>query len=150
MDRRLPHLSGLPHLPGSPRPPSPRFHVNRPLESMPENFPNTWFWWGWRSANSIFKWQFHCRCRCGFLSRLFFRGEDFTSPPPPPKSVTLTRQSNRLKSDAKYPWIPKQYILTSISTVNMAKNNLFAISERNKRSNPMKKTTYREESKACE
>ena len=37
MDRRLPHL------PGSPPPPThPRFHVNRPLESTPENFPNTW------------------------------------------------------------------------------------------------------------
>ena len=42
VDRRLPHLSGLPHLPGSPPPPLPRFHVNRPLESTPENFPNTW------------------------------------------------------------------------------------------------------------
>ena len=71
-----------------------------------------------------------------------FRGEE--------QSVTLTRQSNRLKSDAKYPWIPKQYILMSISTVNMAKNNLFAISERKKRSNPMKNATYREENKACE
>ena len=69
---------------------------------------------------------------------------------PLPPVTPLTRQSNRLKSDAKYPWIPKQYILMSISTVNMAKNNLFAISERKKRSNPIKNTTYRKENKTCE
>ena len=77
---------------------------------------------------------------------------DISLPLPLTRQVVtpLTRQSNRLKSDAKYPWIPKQYILMSISTVNMAKNNLFAISERKKRSNPMKNTTYREKNKACE
>ena len=43
---------------------------------------------------------------------------------------SLTKQSNLLKSDAKYPCNPKQYILRSISTVNIPKNNLFAISEK--------------------
>lgn len=40
---------------------------------------------------------------------------------------SITKQSNLLKNDAKYPCIPKKYILITISTVKTPKNNLFAI-----------------------
>ena len=41
-----------------------------------------------------------------------------------------TKLSKRLNNDTKYPWKPKLYILSSISTVNSTTKNKLATSEK--------------------
>ena len=44
-----------------------------------------------------------------------------------------TKLSKRLNNDTKYPWKPKLYILSSISTVNSTTKNKLATSEKNRK-----------------
>lgn len=44
-----------------------------------------------------------------------------------------TKLSKRLNNDTKYPWKPKLYILSSISTVNSTTKNKLATSEKDRK-----------------